>query len=466
MTSTVDRRVPISVYFFGALAELLFGYDTGVIGVALLSIKKDFSFGPQLQGFIVSSLLLGAAGGVGVAGLLADRFGRRRLIIATGLVFIVGGLLSATAPNVGVLVLGRVVMGLAVGASAVVVSVYLAEVAPTSSRGKITGLGQLMVVSGILIAYIVDYSLSSSDAWRWMLGVSIIPAVVLATGMVAMPETPRWLVTRGRLDAARDSLRRLHAADPERELHEISTTLLSESATRRTGAALWRALAAPRLRRSVIGAASIAILVQFIGTNSILYYAPTTLIHAGFAEHAAITANISVGVANVLFTLLGLAVVDKVRRRQLLSVGVIGMGASMVVLAIISATTSASTSQAWLTLVFLVVFLAFFACTWGVCVRIVVAELFPASIRGSAAGIVLVLNWLANFVVGQWFPTLLATSATAAFALFAGVAVIALLFVRLVLPETSGRSLEDLEVHGGWQSPNSGSPRGANPASV
>ncbi|MFD7500189.1 sugar porter family MFS transporter [Streptomyces sp. NPDC059850] len=439
LMSPTDRtrpRFPLAVYLFGALAELLFGYDTGVIGVAMLSIKRELGIGPGLQGFIVSSLLLGAAVGVGVAGWLSDRFGRRWIIFATGVVFAAGGLGVGFASDVWALIVIRFVMGLGVGASAAVVSVYLVEVAPTRHRGAIGGLGQLMVVLGILLSYGVGYALQPYDAWRWMLGLSAVPALVLSAGIVFLPETPRWLILHGRTDEARASLIRLgRGAGADTELAELDRAL--RMADRKPGLGFTlRTMAAPGSRRALFGAVGLALLVQFVGVNSILYFAPTTLVHAGFGDNAAVAANLGIGTANVVFTLVGLSIVDRVGRKALLMTGCAVMATAMAVLGAFTALTSHSAATAWFTLICMIVFLASFAATWGVCVRVVISELFPAEIRGSATGLVLVLNWLANFAVSQSFPTLLESSAALSFFLFAAVCVIAAVFIRNVLPET------------------------------
>jgi sugar porter (SP) family MFS transporter len=448
--SATKQRTPWLIYAFGALAELLFGYDTGIIGVAMLSIHGEFNLTPVEQGFVVSSLLLGAAIGVGTAGRLADRLGRKPVILITGIVFAIGGLVAALAPTVAVLVLARVVMGLGVGASAVVVSVYLVEVAPTRHRGKIGSLGQLAVVTGVLAAYLIGYGLQPSGDWRLMLGLSIAPAIVLVIGLALMPETPRWLVAHGRSQDAQASIGRL--GRPDTASIEVADLERAHAAEVRTGlntGEVIRRMFAPAVRSRTWAAIGLAVLVQFVGTNSILYFAPTTLVHAGFGETAAVTANLSVGIANVLFTLLGMALVDRIPRRRLLAIGTSIMVLAMAALSIYSLIEpNPSTAGAYVTLVSMIVFLSAFALSWGVCVRVVVSELFPSAIRGTAAGLVLVLNWLANFVVSQTFPSLLAFSGALSFAIFAVVGILALLFIGKVLPETGGgRSLEEVDAH-------------------
>src|ERR671933_2362570 len=196
------------VYFFGALGGLLFGYDTGVISGAILFIGKDLNTTPFLEGLIVASLLLGAAVGAGSAGPLSDRLGRRNIIIIAAILFSVGAIGAALAPNVGVLVFFRVVLGLGVGSAALIVPLYLSEIAPTQIRGAISSLNQLNIVFGILFAYIVNALLASAGGWRWMLGLAVIPSLVLLIGMYFMPETPRWLGSQDRGGEGREVVRR------------------------------------------------------------------------------------------------------------------------------------------------------------------------------------------------------------------------------------------------------------------
>ncbi|GLY66404.1 sugar porter family MFS transporter [Amycolatopsis taiwanensis] len=450
MTTTVGSppRAPWGIYLIGAFAELLFGYDTGIIGTAMLSIKKEFPLTPTTQGLIVSSLLLGAAIGVGVGGRLADRYGRRPALLLVGAVFGIGGLVAAVAPSVAILVLGRLIMGLGVGSSAVVVSVYLIEIAPTRHRGKIGALGQMMVVLGIMLAYLVGYSLDSSGQWRLMLGFTLIPSVAIVLALFFAPESPRWLVQQGRDETAVASLTRLgRGATADSELRELRRVVTSANQSRRSTGDVLKEMFSPALRRSTGAGIVLAVLAQTVGTNSIVYYAPTTLAHAGFGQTAAVTANISIGVANVVFTLLGIALVDRIPRRRLLLFGAVGMATAQSFLAIYTLLQSGpSVAGAYATLAGMIVFLSSFAFAWGVLVRVVVSELFPSAIRGSASGLVLVLQWSANFVVNQFFPTILETSAALSFGIFAVVGIIAVVFVAKLLPETgAGKSLEDVE---------------------
>ncbi len=246
------------VYFFGALGGLLFGYDTGVISGAILFMSEDLGLTSFLEGLVIASLLLGAAVGTGSAGPLSDRLGKRNLIIMAVVVFSVGAIGAALAPSVGVLVLFRVVLGLAVGAAALIVPLYLSEIAPTEIRGAISSLNQLMIVVGILSAFVVSALLANPGAWRWMLGLALIPSAVLLVGMLFMPETPRWLVSRGRDDDCREVLRRNRDEEAvEQEIRDIKEVEREEEG------GLSEVLA-PWVRPALIVAVSLAVLQQLI----------------------------------------------------------------------------------------------------------------------------------------------------------------------------------------------------------
>src|SRR5918997_1149623 len=305
------------VYFFGALGGLLFGYDTGVISGAILFINEELGLTPFLEGLVGASILLGAAVGAGSAGPLSDRLGRRNLILIAGVLFAIGALGAALAPNVGVLILFRVVLGLAVGAAALTVPLYLSEIAPTEVRGAITSLNQLMITVGILVAYIVNALLADAEAWRWMLGLAVVPSLVLLVGMYFMPETPRWLVSRGREDDAQDVLRRSRTEEEaENEIREIKEVEREEEGGLSELRASW-------VRPALVVAIGLAIFQQIIGINTIIYYTPTTLTNVGYSASAAIYANVGIGVLNVLMTLVAIRLIDRVGRKPLLLGGLV-----------------------------------------------------------------------------------------------------------------------------------------------
>lgn len=435
-----------TVYFFGALGGLLFGYDTGVISGALLFIPDDFKLTPFLTGAIVATLLLGAMVGAAFAGRLADRFGRRNLIILAAIVFTVGALLAAFAPSVGVLIAARFILGLAVGSAALVVPLYLAEVAPTDVRGAIASLNQMMIVLGILAAFIVNAILASSGNWRLMLGLAAIPSLILLVGMLFMPETPRYLVHAGEEDTARDVLDDLPGDEhPQERIEEIREVEDEES-----GGGLRALWEAKWVRPALLVATGLAVFQQFVGINTIIYYAPTTLTNVGFGKTSAIYANLVIGVVNVLLTVVAIKIIDKVGRKPMLYGGVAGMVASLLVLGIslsvLAEPHHPSDPAAIITLVCLGTFIASFAATWGPVVWVMIPEVLPLSVRGTAMGVAVFGNWAANFLVSQTFPMLLSKFGPGpVFLGYAGMGVLAALFVKAFVTETKGRSLEEIE---------------------
>jgi sugar porter (SP) family MFS transporter len=436
-----------TIYFFGALGGLLFGYDTGVISGALLFIPNDFKLSPFLQGAIVAGLLLGAMIGAAVAGRMSDRLGRRKLIIIAAIVFTVGALLAAFAPTVTVLVTARFIIGLAVGSAALVVPLYLSEIAPTEVRGAIASLNQLMIVGGILAAFIVNAILASSGNWRLMLGLAAVPSLVLLVGMLFMPETPRYLVHAGEEEAAHEVLEDLPGNEsPKERIGEIREVEQQEEGGTGLGA-LWRA---KWVRPALLVATGLAVLQQLVGINTIIYYAPTTLTNVGFAKTSAIYANLIIGVVNVAMTVVAIRIIDRVGRKPMLYAGAAGMVGSLLVLGIslsvLATPHHPGDPAAIITLACLGTFIASFAATWGPVVWVMIPEVLPLSVRGTAMGVAVFGNWAANLLVSQTFPALLkGLGPGPVFLGYAALGMLAALFVKVFVAETKGRSLEDIE---------------------
>ena len=436
------------IYFFGALGGLLFGYDTGVISGAILFITEDFALSPFMQGAVVASLLLGAMVGSGLAGPLSDTLGRRRLIMIAAVTFTVGAIGAAAAPGAGALMAARFVLGLAVGCAALVVPLYLSEIAPTEKRGAIGSLNQLMIVVGILVAFIVNAILASSGEWRLMLGLAAVPSLILLVGMIPMPETPRFLVQEGEEDEAREVLEELETDDPQ-EAPDRKIEEIREVDEQEEGGG-WQLLKEPWVRPALVVAIGLAVFQQLVGINTIIYYAPTTLTSVGFGPESAIYANLVIGALNVGMTVLAIRLIDRVGRKPMLLTGLIGMVLSLFVLGISSLVLaepdSAGDPAAIITLLCLAGFIVSFAATWGPVVWVMLPEVLPLSIRGTAMGLAIFLHWGANFLVSQTFPIMLDSwGAGPVFLGYGVIGVIAFLFVRAKVPETKGRSLEEIE---------------------
>ncbi|MYL37429.1 sugar porter family MFS transporter [Halobacillus litoralis] len=428
------------IFFFGALGGLLYGYDTGVISGALLFISDDIPLTDFLEGLVVSSLLVGAIVGAGLSGYVSDRFGRRKVVFTIALIYIAGSFVLAFAPNVPFLVTGRVILGLAVGGSTAIVPVYLSEMAPTDSRGALGSLNQLMITIGIVLAYLVNYAFVPVEGWRWMLGLAAVPAVVLAVGVMFMPESPKWLLKQNREKEARKVMGLTRdEQEIEKEMEQMKKIEAEKEGT-------WDVLKAKWVRPMLLVGSGIAIFQQLIGINAVIYYAPTIFTEAGLADSASILGTVGIGILNVLMTLVAIATIDKLGRKKLLLIGNAGMVTSLAVLAAILFTAELTTAVAWLTVVFLGLFIIFFSATWGPVVWVMLPELFPTKARGAATGFTTLLLSAANLVVSLFFPILLGAIGTAwVFVLFAVIGILAFLFVYTYVPETKGRSLEEIE---------------------
>jgi len=434
-----DRFVYVTAAL-AALNGLLFGFDTGIISGAFLYIKQTFEMSPLVRGIVVSGAMAGAAAGAALGGKLADRIGRRRLILLGAGVFFVGSFTMAVAPNVPVLVAGRLIDGVAIGFASIVGPLYISEIAPPKIRGALTSLNQLMVTVGILVSYFVNYAFADPGAWRLMLGAGMVPAVVLAIGMLKMPESPRWLFERGRREEAREVLERTRRGGVDEELAEIEQTVAEQSGTG------LRDLLAPWLRPALIVGLGLAVFQQVTGINAVMYYAPTVLESTGFGSTTSILATVGIGLINVVTTVVAIAVIDRVGRRALLLVGVSGMVVTLAVLGGVFYLPGFSGALGWFATGSLMLYVAFFAIGLGPVFWLLISEIYPLEARGTAMGLVTVANWGANLAVSLTFPILTANVGTSVtFWLFGGFSAVALAFTYYFVPETKGRSLEAIE---------------------
>ncbi|TWH19309.1 sugar porter family MFS transporter [Prauserella rugosa] len=442
--TTNRRRSMASTYFFGALGGLLFGYDLGVVAGALLFITPELGLSPLQEGMVTSSLIVGAMVSALGCGPVSDRVGRKPIVFVAGFVFAIGAVLAGIAPNALVVILSRFIMGLAVGTASVMVPIYLSELAPARARGKLSGLNQLMISSGILVAYLVNLALSPAGAWRWMFALAAVPAVVMMIGVRFQPESPRWLVRKGRVDEARAVLRRSRDADEvEREIAEIREI----DAHSVGNASTMELLRTRRFRRVLFLGCGLALLQQIVGINTIIYYAPSILTSIGFGDSAAILANAGLGALTVVVTVVMLMLVDRMGRRRPLIYGALGMAACMLTvgLTFFLGGFSGGGAGGWIAILALALFKVSFSMSWGGIMWIMLGEIFPLRVRGAAMGVATFVNWIGNFAVGLFFPVLLAVGTGTVFLIFAGIALVAWVFAVLVVPETKGRSLEDIE---------------------
>jgi sugar porter (SP) family MFS transporter len=426
-----------------ALGGMLFGYDIGIISGAILFIKRDFSLSQSMEEVVVSSVLLGSLFGAAVGGILADRFGRRRLLIITSIVFGLGAVGAALAPGTPWLLAVRIVAGTAIGIASFVAPLYISEIAPVEIRGKLVAINQVALTSGIVVSYLIDYAFAGSQAWRWMFAMAVIPAAAFGIGLIFIPDSPRWLAAHGYVDKARAVLKQIRAPEKvEAELDEIQ-----HSVTQQEGH--WSELLDPHLRPAMVVGVGLAIAQQITGINTVIYYAPTIFKFAGLSSASAeILASVGVGVVNVVLTVVAMQLIDRVGRRPLLLVSLAGMALSLFVLGLAFSLSQLSASLGWIAVISLMVYVGSFAVGLGPVFWLLLSEIYPLRIRGRAMSVGTTANWSANLIVALSFLTLTQILGKAAtFWLYAVVSVGAWLFAFFLVPETKGRSLEEIEAH-------------------
>jgi sugar porter (SP) family MFS transporter len=430
----------VGVAAIAALGGLLFGYDTGVISGALLFIQKDLNASTFDQSAVVGSLLLGAVCGAAAAGYLAGSIGRRLVSIVAGIVFAVAAVASALAPTVWLLIAARFVLGLAVGTASFVAPMYIGELVPPKIRGGLVSFNQLMVTIGILAAYIVDFGLKGlASNWRWMLGLGAIPGIALAVGMFFLPESPRWLVEKDREDDARKVLcRARNRGEVDDELDEIREVTKEEGSL--------RDLLDRSVRPMLVVGLGLAIFQQIVGINTVIYFSPQILKFAGVSTGSAIGQTLFVGVTNVVFTIVAVLLLDKIGRRVFLLIGTAGLTVALVGLGLFFQVSTIRQHASWLALASLILYVASFAVGLGPIFWLMIAEVFPLNVRGAAMATCSVANWGFNFLVSFTFLQLVSTAGKGgAFFTYAALGILAIAFFAWKVPETKGRSLEEIE---------------------
>ncbi|MDM7990794.1 sugar porter family MFS transporter [Arthrobacter sp. zg-Y877] len=444
------RRALRRASWIVTLGGFLFGYDTGVINGALPYMQDDLGLTPFTEGLITSSLLFGAAFGGAISGKLTDRYGRRRILMALAVVFLLGTLGTSLAPTIAVMVLSRIVLGLAVGGASALVPVFLAELAPAERRGQMVTRDQLMIVTGQLVAFVANAVIGNiwgedQGVWRWMLVVATLPAIALWIGIAFVPESPRWLASKGRFAETLAALQRIRSADDaQAEYSEVRGLAEKESAQ----AGTLRDFAEPWLRRVLLIGMGLSVVQQITGVNAIMYYGTQILADAGFGTEAALTANIANGVVSVAAAIVGIWLLGRVRRRHMLMTGLIGTGSSLLVIGLVSIFVTEGTVRGYLILALTVTFLAFQQGAVSPVTWLMLSEIFPLKVRGLGIGLSVFVQWMTNFAVGFSFPILMdAIGISKTFFIFVVLGLLALAFVRRYVPETRGQSLEQVEEH-------------------
>ncbi len=426
--------------FTVALGGFLFGFDTAVISGAEQAIQRQWALSDTLLGLMVSSALIGTVIGAIFGGIPCDRYGRKITLFWIGVLYLVSALGSALAPDAYSLMAFRFIGGLGVGASSVAAPVYISEIAPAGSRGRLTAMFQFNLVFGILCAYLSNYWIAAAGGeWRLMLGIEAGPALVFVLLVLFVPRSPRWLITqRGNREEARRVLALIDPTRVEQALEEIEHSHKAHS-----GQSEWRTFLSGRYRWPILLAFLFAFFNQLSGINAVIYYAPRIFTMAGMESSAALLSSAGLGLVNLVFTLVGLALIDHFGRRFLMYIGSVGYIVSLTCLALIFHWEAFNGSLVPL-LIF--GFIASHAIGQGACIWVFIAEIFPNRVRGYGMSLGSGTHWVFAALVAFSFPYFASTFGGAPiFAFFAAMMVLQLLFVRYLMPETKGTSLEALE---------------------
>jgi sugar porter (SP) family MFS transporter len=425
-----------------ALGGLLFGFDTAVISGAEKSIQEMFGLDGFWHGFTVAIALIGTIVGAMTAGKPADKYGRKSVLIVIAIIYGISALATAVADDWLVFISFRFIGGIGVGASSVIGPMYIAEIAPAHIRGRLVGMFQLNVVSGILLAFFSNYLISSMvevDAWRWMLGVQALPAFIFFLLLFYIPSTPRLLVLKGKSKEALSLLKKLASLNPEKELKEIEESLYGDNETSSTN------LFAKEYRLPVMLAILVAIFNQMSGINAIMYYAPRIFEMTGFGKDDALLQSVTIGATNFIFTMLAMTVIDKFGRKKLLLIGSVGM---MVFLGMVAKTLFEGSTGNILVVVYLIGFIAFFAFSQGAVIWVFISEIFPNKVRAKGQALGSFTHWIMAAMVSWMFPAIAESGVNGggvAFMIFSVAMLVQLIVVYKFFPETKGKSLEQIQ---------------------
>ncbi len=428
-----------------ALGGLLFGFDTAVIAGATSALSTEYSLTPGMLGVTVAAALWGTVIGSLFAGPPSDRYGRKGSLQALALLYIITALGCALAWNWHSFLIFRFIGGLAIGGSSVIGPMYIAEVAPAAKRGRLVGFFQFNVVAGILVAYLSNYLIGLANfgatEWRWKLGITGAPAVLFFFALMTIPQSPRWLVRRGLLAEAKSVFAKIGEPDPDQEIQDVLESLGTES--REKSEPLFQA----KYRLPIFLAIAIGVFNQFSGINAILYYLNDIFAKAGFDKVSSDLQAVAIGFTNLVFTMVGMSIIDKVGRKKLLLAGAIGTASCLAGVAAIFASGKNENLLVWL----LVGFIAFFAFSQGAVIWVYLSEVFPNLVRAKGQSLGSFTHWIMNAIISSVFPALAAKSKPIPFVFFAAATVVQFFVILFLFPETKGITLEEMQHKLGMQ---------------
>jgi MFS transporter, SP family, sugar:H+ symporter len=457
--STNSFRYVVFIAAAAAMGGFLFGYDSSVINGAVTGIQKHFNVGSNQTGFAVASALLGSAVGAWFAGSLADRIGRVKVMLIAGGLFVISGILSGLAFSIVDLSIWRIVGGIGIGIASVIAPTYIAEVAPAQYRGRLGSLQQMAIVLGIFISQLINYGLGEAahgettsnlwgiQAWRWMLIIESVPAVIYIGMALIVPESPRYLIASGQTDRAREVLTKVEGGEHvEDRIAEIRGVMSSENKAR------FRDLLGRRgfLLPVVVIGIGLSVFQQFVGINVIFYYSSLLWQSVGYNVSNSLLLSVSTSIVNVVGTVVAISVIDRIGRKPLALIGSFGMSISLAVVAFAfshvdkaSAVASIPKGYGTLAIVGAHVYVFFFAMSWGVVVWVLLGEMFPNKIRALALSVAASFQWVANFAITQSFPSMSRWSLSGSYIIYACFAFLSIPFILKFVKETKGKKLED-----------------------
>jgi sugar porter (SP) family MFS transporter len=473
-TKTYNRGYVILIATIAAFGGLLFGFDTGVISGALLLIKNDpnllingmSQLPERTQEWIVSITVLGAAVGAVSSGRITDILGRKKVLIITAFMFAVGSIGLAAANTVALLIIWRLIVGIAIGVASYTVPLYISELSPTHVRGALVSINQLAITVGIFASYIVDLGFANvEEGWRWMFLVGLVPSLILGIGMFFLPETPRWLMSYKGEAKARRVLDKVGEPQKEDVLAQIKANIKKESEQ----AGSLNVLKAKWVRPALLIGIGIMAISQFTGINTIIYYSPTIFEMAGFGAdtadpvYNAILPSLPIGFVNVLFTVVAIYLVDRWGRKPLLYLGLTGMVVALIALGVgFTFHESMGGALKWISFTSMIIYIPFFAISLGPISWLMISEVYPTKIRGLGMSIATMVCWVSNFIIANTFLSLgrfvtgemqnpagegMLVNPGGAFFIYAVIGILGLIFVYSYIPETKGHSLEKIEQH-------------------